>query len=384
MSRSTTRFGHRAEQHETSARAEPVFSFTTRSGVEDDDDVTAARAASPARVAAARPQAPRLQAPPKAKKLETMIGESDRDLHLYIPPDGRRSRRFLEIFATVAAAAIGIAGAVAWYVTQPAPPPHADANPPPSLATFGQAPPPSASIPPAPAPAPAPATAAAPPSPPMTVPPAPSPKPALTASAPPKPAATTEATPAPAPAPQAAAPAVAPAAASPPVKQPAMTQPPPHTPALATPQPQPQPPPQPQPQAHRATPRRDDDTLANLPPSRDPEVLRQQREAGAATDATANPLPQPAAPDAATSDDLGYVDGQQPRPRGTIDEAAPVATDAPTPLAPQQAVQSAPPSDNATASNAGLRPYTPAWNGAPLPNDLVILPNGQMMVPAGR
>lgn len=158
---------------------------------------------------------------------------------------------------------------------------------------------------------------------------------------------------------------------------------------------------------HRKAPQEEDNVLANLPPSRDPQVTQQQPDAQAteqqpdaealpgmpapAGGVSARPPPQPArAPETVSVDGLNYVAGEQPQSLGTLGEAP--ATDAPTPLMPQQAAQSAPQSSYAPAPqsgyapgpNPGLRPYQPQWSGAPLPNDLVILPNGQMMVPANQ
>ena len=91
--------------------------------------------------------------------------------------------------------------------------------------------------------------------------------------------------------------------------------------------------------------------------------------------------PPPSASDSVTVDGVNYVNGQEPRALGTLG-AAPqsVSSDPgmpsyapPTPLQPL-----APPAYSP-------RPYIPTEHegGAPLPNDVIILPSGQMALPNG-
>jgi hypothetical protein len=75
-----------------------------------------------------------------------------------------------------------------------------------------------------------------------------------------------------------------------------------------------------------------------------------------------------------TVNGVTYVNGEQPHALGSLSEPAPAATSAPTPLAPTPAAPSAP----------ATTPYLPPSNSAPLPNDVIIGPNGQMTVPTGQ
>ncbi|HEY1507080.1 MAG TPA: hypothetical protein VGF92_22455 [Stellaceae bacterium] len=85
--------------------------------------------------------------------------------------------------------------------------------------------------------------------------------------------------------------------------------------------------------------------------------------------------PPPAAPDTVTVDGVNYVNGQEPHTLGTV-VGAPQAASADGGMPP-----SASPMPQQAASTA--RPYMPADHdgGAPLPNDVIILPSGQMAVP---
>jgi hypothetical protein len=96
----------------------------------------------------------------------------------------------------------------------------------------------------------------------------------------------------------------------------------------------------------------------------------------------ANLGPPPGAPDTVTVDGVNYVNGQEPRALGTLGGSPQVLSSdggmpsfaPPTPLQPM-----APPAYTP-------RPYMPTEHegGAPLPNDVIILPNGQMALPGGR
>ena len=76
-----------------------------------------------------------------------------------------------------------------------------------------------------------------------------------------------------------------------------------------------------------------------------------------------------------TVNGVTYVDGQQPQALGTISAPTPDASNVPTPLA-LSPIHTQP-------ANAA-QPYTPPDNSAPLPNDVIIGPNGQMSVPSGQ
>ena len=104
--------------------------------------------------------------------------------------------------------------------------------------------------------------------------------------------------------------------------------------------------------------------------------------AGPNAAAPADAAPAPNGPNTVTVDGVTYVDGEQPHALGTLNgspdggNVAMPASAAPTPLQP------APPASPAYSP----RPYTPVDRdgGAPLPNDVIILPNGQLAVPNGR
>ena len=89
--------------------------------------------------------------------------------------------------------------------------------------------------------------------------------------------------------------------------------------------------------------------------------------------------PPPNATDTVTVDGVTYVNGQEPHSLGTIGASPQAASDAGMPPYAPPMPASPPPSYSA-------RPYTPTDHdgGAPLPNDVIILPNGQMAVPNGR
>jgi len=165
--------------------------------------------------------------------------------------------------------------------------------------------------------------------------------------------------PKPAPAPQEAAP-------------PAVTLP------TAAPEPLPRPRPRPSqpqmdvPQATGQPQQLNRDAPANFaPPQPQFPAPQQQRQ-------PANAAPAPTGPDTVTIDGVTYVNGQQPHALGTIG-APPQASDAPMPPGVPALPQSPPP-------GYSTRSYAPADRdgGAPLPNDVIILPNGQMAVPNGR
>ena len=88
--------------------------------------------------------------------------------------------------------------------------------------------------------------------------------------------------------------------------------------------------------------------------------------------ATATPVP---GTNSVTVNGITYVDGQQPQALGTINAPTPDTANAPTSLAP-----TLPPAQPANTA----RPYTPSDSSAPLPNDVIIGPNGQMSVPSGQ
>jgi hypothetical protein len=147
---------------------------------------------------------------------------------------------------------------------------------------------------------------------------------------------------------------IAPPAATEPVAAPAVT--PPRRTRQATAQPQP---------LTREAP-----AAAYAPPSQRPSGLQP------------SDLGPPPAPDSVTVDGVNYVNGQEPRALGTLG-GAPQALSSdggmpsyapPTPLQPMAPPAYAP------------RPYMPTEHegGAPLPNDVIILPNGQMALPGGR
>jgi hypothetical protein len=89
--------------------------------------------------------------------------------------------------------------------------------------------------------------------------------------------------------------------------------------------------------------------------------------------------PAPGTPDTVTVDGVTYVNGQEPRSLGTLGGASQAASnDAAMP--PSLPAMPPPPPSYAA------RPYTPTDHdgGAPLPNEVIILPSGQMAVPSGQ
>ena len=117
------------------------------------------------------------------------------------------------------------------------------------------------------------------------------------------------------------------------------------------------------------------------PPSvatRSPPPAYAAPNAAAPADAGAPPH----GPNTVTVDGVTYVDGEQPHALGTLNgspdgsNVAMPASAAPTPLQPASPASPA----------YSPRPYTPVDRdgGAPLPNDVIILPNGQLAVPNGR
>lgn len=83
--------------------------------------------------------------------------------------------------------------------------------------------------------------------------------------------------------------------------------------------------------------------------------------------------PPPNASDTVTIDGLSYVSGQEPHALGTLGGP------------PQAAAEPAMPPATPPARPVYARPYTPVdrEGGAPLPNDVIMLPNGQLAVPNG-
>jgi hypothetical protein len=191
-----------------------------------------------------------------------------------------------------------------------------------------------------------------------------------TAKTPRKEASVTPPKPAPAPAPQDAAPpavmqpAAAPAVTAPPPRQFAPQAPASRAPASQAPGSQATGQPQ---QLNGNAP------AAYAPPSRQ-QAPQQQPQLG-------NAGPPPNASDAVTVDGTTYVNGQEPRALGTLAGPPQAAySDAPMPPGvPAMPAQSASP-------GYSTRSYAPADHdgGAPLPNDVIILPNGQMAVPNGQ
>ena len=90
--------------------------------------------------------------------------------------------------------------------------------------------------------------------------------------------------------------------------------------------------------------------------------------------------PPPIAPDSVTVDGVNYVNGQEPRALGTLG-GSPQAASSDAGM-PAYAPAMPPPPPPAYTS----RPYTPTEHdgGAPLPNDVIILPSGQMALPNNR
>jgi hypothetical protein len=82
-----------------------------------------------------------------------------------------------------------------------------------------------------------------------------------------------------------------------------------------------------------------------------------------------------------TVDGVTYINGQEPHALGTL-SGPPQAANSDVPMppgVPAMPLQSPPPSRS-------TRYYAPADRdgGAPLPDDVIILPNGQMAVPNGQ
>lgn len=419
MSDSNDRFGRRAAQSDQPA--EPVLSFTPRSE---------------------RPDRARMrdfvedEAAPRfgrgAKKAGPMVDADDRPLHL--SEDVERGGGGIFGWLALAVVIVVVGASYAWHVYSPAPqapvqgyttPPQSTpntanttpANPPSAqaLGAAGQVTPPTPSVPEAQSVATAPTPKSLPPT------PVEAPRKTISDAAAEHPLTTT--TPPGADTTKPAAPAThdEKKPATPPRKDSALDQPKPRT-AAATPEPpmpnlpppspqtattpqtatapasvpQPAPVPQtfsgpaatgrPQPLSPAAAPANQAATAPagsaqnfNLAP-----FLRPQTP----TPATATaPAPAPVQPPAAsaspapggantvTVNGINYVNGEQPQALGTINAPMPDATGTPTPLAPPAPISSAP------ASN-GLTPYTPS-NNAPLPNDVIITPSGQMAVPSG-
>jgi hypothetical protein len=86
--------------------------------------------------------------------------------------------------------------------------------------------------------------------------------------------------------------------------------------------------------------------------------------------------PNANAPNTVTVDGVTYVSGQEPHALGTLSSTQPPANDGSTP----------PPAAPApTPQPYAAAPYAPLSDtGAPLPNDVIIAPNGQISVPSGQ
>lgn len=107
------------------------------------------------------------------------------------------------------------------------------------------------------------------------------------------------------------------------------------------------------------------------PPSQPPSRLQPQQPD--------NGGPPAGTQDTVTVDGVTYVNGQEPHSLGTLGASTQDAsTDAP--MAPSEPAMAPPPPPPAS------RPYIPTDHagGAPLPNEVIILPSGQMAVPNGR
>ncbi|HWE73572.1 MAG TPA: hypothetical protein VG328_10470 [Stellaceae bacterium] len=111
---------------------------------------------------------------------------------------------------------------------------------------------------------------------------------------------------------------------------------------------------------------------ANLAPDNGGQYTRAPNYGAAPNDGS----PQPGSPDTVTVDGVTYVSGQEPHSLGTLaGQPQDASSDAPMPPAvPAMPAPSRPPA---------TRYYAPSDHdgGAPLPNDVIILPNGQMAVP---
>ncbi|HEV8015940.1 MAG TPA: hypothetical protein VGP48_10425 [Stellaceae bacterium] len=403
MARSNERPGRDAARDER-AHTEPVLSFTPRDEFAEDSEpslsgeTTAPRGKPRAQAATAEDQEPRLAKAPKPA-----IAGAERPLYLYTPPPRRRPG----VVAAKSVAVVGILaliGVYAWHRYAPvigAPPSTADdmlpglAQPQPlSSATYGAPDPsslPTQEVAPAPvaqAPQPPPAAANPPPHPLASAPPPPAPAPVVNAA--PKPLASM-----PAPqAPVAAAPQPAPpkhetvkretprqdaaldqsklSDQAPP--RPAMPAPAPATSVPSTPAPGPLATGQPRPLTQPAPPPQRE---AALPPAQQPSFAAPAPNAAPPSAAPDNG--QATGPNTVTVDGVTYVNGQEPRALGTIGDAnAPAANGnagAPVFVPPQP------------TSADTMRPYVPRDTNddvAPLPNDVIILPNGQMAVPSAQ
>jgi len=85
----------------------------------------------------------------------------------------------------------------------------------------------------------------------------------------------------------------------------------------------------------------------------------------------------PATSDTVTVDGVNYVNGQEPRALGTLaGQPQPLSSDTGAPPFAPAMVPPPPPAYT-------TRPYIPTDHagGAPLPNDVIILPSGQMALP---
>ena len=116
----------------------------------------------------------------------------------------------------------------------------------------------------------------------------------------------------------------------------------------------------------------------NAAPMNAPPMNAPPNNAGQNNLGQNNAGPQPGAPDTVTVDGVTYVNGQEPRSLGTLAGQPQAASNDGTmpPGVSAPPVQSPPP-------GYSTRYYAPADRdgGAPLPNDVIILPNGQMAVP---
>lgn len=442
MSGSNERFGRRAA-HEDKARAEPKLSFTPR-GDNGDAEPTVVR--KPAAAKPVRPRPDEKPARPRFEATQRpAVADADRPLYLYMPPDAKRGHAAFGWITLAALGVIAVAGGYAWHLhNAPAPalpqdtgyltPPGADQGSPPDLAPTqplatgnGAAPTPAmpaAAAPAAIAPPPAAQAIATPPTP-KSVPSEAPPPPRKTISE----AASETAGHAPAPPPERAAHDLATAVPQPvkheaprtetPRKDTALELPKPHieapthderparveapthveTPAPAvattaapvlTPPRAIVPPPVPQtfsgpaatgaplPLSGAAAPAYQNQNATAAP------VLHMPQQAPAASLAPAPDASQPPAAgtngtNTVTVDGVTYVNGEQPHALGTLN-GPPPATDASVPPLPTVSVPSTPQPLSAT-------PYTPPSDSssvAPLPNDVIIQPNGQMTVPSGQ
>ncbi|HVA14359.1 MAG TPA: hypothetical protein VNF99_13995 [Stellaceae bacterium] len=358
MSESDERFGRRSAPRDGKPQAEPVLSFAPQQ----------------------RAKAPRLRDTPAFGPASTdsrpRIEDADRPAYLARDQDrGRSGRGWI---ALTAIAVIALAGAYAWHLYMPsardaaaAPPPTAQSlgsaglvtspNPPAADAAASPSAPQAADTKPLPEKTTPPALATAAPHPPERAPA----KPAMLKPAAPKPAAPRKE----------AALDLAPPQALP--LQPAL----PPTAATAVPPLSGRPATgMPLPLTSAAAPAERDLSSLSQPSAAAPVLHRPPPAPQPPVDATpANP------PNTVTVDGVTYVEGQQPRTLGTLSDAPPPATADATP-APTPASASVPAAMPSVPAYTGT-PYTPPSDAgnqsAPLPNDVIILPNGQMTVPSG-